>query len=315
MSKKLVYFYGNCHTKVLSWMLASNRKFNEKYKLIGFKSKSHTWYAPNMNKIHRRKLESSLKDVDVFIHQKISNNYRGEKWSSDYLKKQTNARCIWLFNYFFRGYAPALLRSDPISYIKNEKYTKKATDFDAMFFWFYANGKTCEETFDWMTNGSSKEASQLVLKTAKDDLAELKRRQTEQINLGNEILGMSDIMETWNKNQLGIFVNHPTMYYYWILCRRILSSLEVEVVEDETWKWRTSEYHFQNDDRIYNYVRQTCPDVKWPKNLTTFNGRNGTYFEEFTIDTIKQEFEKFKQFEDGCLASYKRHKIQKFLPL
>lgn len=315
MSKKLVYFYGNCHTKVLSSMLASNRKFNEKYKLIGFKSRTLTWYAPNMNRIHRRKLESSLKDVDVFIHQKISNNYRGKKWSSDYLKKQTNARCIWLFNYFFRGYAPALLTSDPICYLKNEKYTKNAISFDAMFFWFYANGKSCEETFDWMINESSKEASQLVLKTAKDDIAELKRRQTEQINLGNEILGMSDIMETWNKNQLGVFVNHPTMHYYWILCRRILSSLEVEVAEDETWKWHTSKYHFQNDDRIYNYVRQTCPDVKWPKNLTTFNGRKGTYFKEFTLDSIKQQFEKFKQFEDGCLSSYKQHKIQKFLPL
>ena len=33
MGKKIVYLYGNCHTKTLAYMLSGNPQFNEKYKL------------------------------------------------------------------------------------------------------------------------------------------------------------------------------------------------------------------------------------------------------------------------------------------
>ena len=48
MSKKIVYLYGNCHVKVIAQMLCANAKFNEKYRLIGFKGKVPAWYAPRM---------------------------------------------------------------------------------------------------------------------------------------------------------------------------------------------------------------------------------------------------------------------------
>ena len=57
-----------------------------------------------------------------------------------------------------------------------------------------------------MENEHSKEATDFTLKVANDDIAELKRRQTEQVNLGNEILGMSDVMDTWQETLLGMFL-------------------------------------------------------------------------------------------------------------
>lgn len=312
MSKKLIYLYGNCHTKVLGWMLWANPKFTEKYQLVGYKSGRRncpSWYMPYMQiKRDLNRMINDLKDVDIFIHQKVSNSYRGERWSSDYLKKQTNARCIWLFNYFFRGYAPCYLTSEPIANLKNEKVTKKRHTFRAMLFYLFAIGKSPEEAKHWLENEHSNEATDFTLKVARDDIAELKRRQTEQVNLGNEILGMSDVMDTWQENQLGVFYNHPTTHYYWILCRRLLKSLEVEVNDDETWNWKTKEYHWHCDDYIFNYVRETCPKISWPETMTTFEGSWGS-------DYIKTQFKKFEENTEEFKSAYVNHKIQKFLPL
>ena len=94
---------------------------------------------------------NDLKDFDIFIHQKISNSYRGERWSSDYLKKQTNGRCIWLFNYFFRGYAQySCLPTRCVDCEKNEKVTKKRYNFRAMLFYLFSIGKSPEEAKYWL---------------------------------------------------------------------------------------------------------------------------------------------------------------------
>lgn len=313
MSKKLIYLYGNCHTKVLGWMLWANPKFTEKYELVGYKSGRRscpTWYAPRMQiKRDLNRMINNLKDVDIFIHQKVSENFRGKHFSSDYLKQQTNARCIWLFNYFFRGYAPCYLTSEPIANLKNEKVTKKRHTFRAMLFYLFAIGKSPEEAKYWLENEHSKEATDFTLKVANDDIAELKRRQTEQVNLGNEILGMSDVMDTWQETLLGMFLNHPTMHYYWILCRRLLRTLEVEVEDDETWIWKAKEFHWQNDDYLFNYVRKTCPDIKWPDTLATTNDRS------WGSDYIKTQFERFEENTEEFKSAYVNHKIQKFFPL
>jgi hypothetical protein len=323
MSKKLVYLYGNCHTKVLGWMLWANPKFTEKYKLVGFKSggrKCPTWYAPNMQiKRDLRRMITNLKDVDIFIHQKISENFRGKHFSSDYLKQHTNGRSIWLFNYFFRGYAPCYLTSEPIANLKNEKGTKRSYNFRAMLFYLFANNKSPEEAKHWLETEHSQETTDFTLKVAKDDIAELKRRQTEQVNLGNEIIGMSDVIETWQETQLGICNNHPTMHYYWILCRRLLKSLEVEVDDDETWNWKTKNFHWQNDDMIFNYVRETCPNISWPETMTTFEGSRNPNFENWGMkwgdEFLERQYKRFEENTEDFINAYKQHKINKFLPL
>ena len=323
MSKKLVYLYGNCHTKVLGWMLLANQKFTEKYELVGYKSGRRscpTWYAPNMQiKRDLHRMIKNLKDVDIFIHQKISNNFRGKHFSSDYLKQHTNGRCIWLFNYFFRGYAPCYLTSEPIANLKNEKVTKKRHTFRAMLFYLFLIGKSSEEAKYWLEKENSKEATDLTYKVANDDIIELKRRQTEQVNLGNEILGMSDVMDTWKETQLGIFLNHPTMDYYWILCRRLLKSLDVEVDDDETWNWKTKNFHWQNDDMIFNYVRENCPNISWSETMTTYEGHRNSKFKEWGMkwgnEYIKTQFKRFEENTEEFKSAYVNHKIQKFLPL
>lgn len=301
--KKIVYFYGNCHTQVFADFLNGYRPFREQYKCYGFKKYIRTWYAPDMNKIHRRKLESSLKDVDVFIHQKISNNFRGEKWSSDYLKKQTNGRSIYLSNYFFRGYHPTLCSSTTITNLKNEKIKKNNIEFDAIIFWLFLQNNTINETLDWLQSGSSPEVENLTIKVANDDIREMKRRDTLEINKKHEIIGASDIMNTWRVNQLGGRFNKPSLYYYREMVIKILKTLNIEINECVT----NMKIPTASCNHIYHFVLKTLPKLKLMKDVK--------YKHNIDVKYVGDLFNKFEKETEQFLMLYRLHKIQKFLPL
>ena len=77
----------------------------------------------------------------------------------------------------------------------------------------------------------------------------------------------------------------------------------------ETWKWKTGEFHLGPDDYIFNYVRKTCPSIKWPNKMATYGDRG--WGDEY----IKTQFEMFEENKEDFVNAYKKHKIQKFLPL
>jgi len=309
MSKRNVILYGNCQMKTLAYMLIGNPKFNEKFNLVGFKNSRPYWYLMTLKKYHAESLKNSVQNCDFFIHQSISENYSGPQFSSDYLKQHTNGRNVWCFNYFFRGYTPCYLTSEPIANLKNEKVTKKEHKIRAMLFYLFSTGKSPEEAKYWLETENSQETTDFTLKVAKDDIAELKRRQTEQVNLGNEIIGMSDVIETWQENQLSLSYNHPTMHYYWIMCRRLLRTLEVEVDDDETWRWRKKYFPTNADHFIFEFVRKMCPTISWPETMATLSDSN------WSVRYIEEQFKIYDEHKEDLITAYHKHKIQKFFPL
>jgi hypothetical protein len=289
--------------KTLAYMLIGNPKFNEKFNLVGFKNNRPYWYLMTLKKYHAELLKKSVQTCDFFIHQSISENHSGTQFSSEYLKEYSSGRNVWCFNYYFRGYTPDRISTYTLN-TDNEKI-----DFNAVLFYLFSIGKSPKETKLWLETEDAPELTDFTLKVAKEDIAELKRRQTEQVNLGNEILGMSDVMDTWQENQLSLSLNHPMMHYYWILCRRILKLLEVEVVDDETWRWREKYFPKNADSFIFEFVRKTCTRISWPETMATFSNRG------WSVRYIEQQFKKFEENTEDYIKAYHKHKIQKFLPL
>jgi len=86
--------------------------------------------------------------------------------------------------------------------------------------------------------------------------------------------------------------------------RRMITNLN-----DETWNWKTKRFHWQNDDYLFNYVRKTCPDIKWPDTMATTNDRG------WGSEYIKTQFKRFEENTEEFKSAYVNHKIQKFFPL
>jgi hypothetical protein len=101
------------------------------------------------------------------------------------------------------------------------------------------------------------------------------------------------------------------MYYYWILCHRILDALGVDAYE-ETWNWPTRFFHTNADYPVFSYIRKTLPDINWPTGLYTLNRPQ---MKTWNLDFVRDEFKKIEENYEECLLGYRQHKINKFFPL
>jgi hypothetical protein len=308
MRKKQLVLYGNCQIHVISDILSLHSEFTDEYEI--------TWDRPvqtpqddNVTDLHTR-----MKNADVFIHQSVSASYRGVDFSSDYLKTITDARCIWLFNYWFCGYNPE---------IGEVKIRRKKKPIDLMIFRHYYSGVSVEDTYDHLKNDNDPVAEQFARKIAKNGIAGLKRRQTIEKNKGGEIIGAVDLIDKWTEHWLGISKMHPTYAYYETICNRILDALGISRLHEGWWKpkWSSPDelvfgIHSLVRWPVQSYVRRMCPGVNFePKIGFSFGESEWGLFDQFDLDYIEHWYSTYEEQTDVYLEFYRKHTINGFFPI
>lgn len=88
LGKKIVLFYGNCHTGIVKKYLETSIEFKERYEIYPLKE------IQEVDNIAYFDI-SVMKYCDVFIHQSIwEKNRYGEEYSSENIIKKLNPQCV-----------------------------------------------------------------------------------------------------------------------------------------------------------------------------------------------------------------------------
>lgn len=103
---KKCFIYGNCQSRIIKNILEANEEFASKYQIFDLK------IAHLLSHKDIVELEASATNADLFIHQKISDNYNGiPQLGTNYLRSKTKANCesISIPVSYFTGYNPELI--------------------------------------------------------------------------------------------------------------------------------------------------------------------------------------------------------------
>jgi Polysaccharide biosynthesis enzyme WcbI/Domain of unknown function (DUF4214) len=167
------------------------------------------------------RLEGCAKSIDLFIHQPISDNYKGiYQLSTRYLRSllRPEARAISIPVSYFAGYNPEMI------YLKD----KAGSNVDGPFMYhdknilkLYAQGKSISETVDTLYQGNIYPPD-YVLVNLDATIAELRQREA---NLDIKIADF--IQHNYHTSRLFHTINHPGVSVIAQITKAILNLLEI----------------------------------------------------------------------------------------
>lgn len=103
---KKCFVYGNCQARIIKYFLERNENFTSIYQIIDLK------IVHLLSQKDIVELEYLVANADLFIHQNISDNYKGiPQLGTNYLRGKTKATCqsISVPVSYFTGYNPELI--------------------------------------------------------------------------------------------------------------------------------------------------------------------------------------------------------------
>ncbi len=240
MKKCLVY--GNCQSMAIRDFLSKHPDFRSFYDLLDIKP-VHLLTQDDIET-----LEQTIAETDLFIHQPISDNYKGiPQLSTSYLKSQSKASCtIVSFPVaYFTAYNPE------ITYLKgknNAAISKPFPYHDLNILKLYAEGKSVEETIEAIESEVfySTEYLQDNLSTT---LANLEAREKSI-----DILLSPFIRENFREKRLFHTFNHPSSIVLEYLINSILDFLDINREKGRLELFRNHDFLAQNSFPIYPSV-------------------------------------------------------------
>lgn len=214
MKKCLVY--GNCQSMALKGLLKQNPQFNKHYEIVE---------CPSVHLLTQDDLpnqELILSDVDLLIHQPVSDNYKGlYQLSTNYLKSKLKpkAKVISFPVAYFTGYNPEMV------YLKTKNGQRIAQPFtyhDTNIMKFYLLGKSVNETIELIQSNDFYQSS-YAHQNLENTLFNLEQRERDL-----DIKLSSFIRESYKVDKLFYTFNHPTSIILNYLANSIFQALELD---------------------------------------------------------------------------------------
>ena len=240
---KKCFIYGNCQTIHLKSSLAKKSEFTSIYETITIKR------AHLLSQADIPDLEREVAAADLFIHQNVSDNYRGfPELGTNYLKSKLKSDCkvISFPVAYFTGYMPEMI------YV-TDKDSKKLADSNYPYHDFnilesFYQGKTVTETSKLIT-GDNFYSSQYINSNLDYTLAELARRESH-----TDICLSWFVKKYYQKTRLFHTFNHPTKVIINYLTNEILKLLDLSSIQEESWFFQGEEIIELNYYPIYPAV-------------------------------------------------------------
>jgi len=209
--KKKCLIYGNCQADALKLYFDKYELFRNKYEIVPLKAV----HLLVLNDIEF--LLNQIKDVDLFIHQPISENYKNiPELGSEFLKSKLKKDAIVISFpvLYFKGYNPEIIG---LKDLNNKTIAKPISYWDQNILLAAYKGNNKAEILNKVEKGEIYTRQQ-VLDNFNSSLEELKRREQ------NLDIKMSSFLEN-NYKLVKLFhvFNHPNNFLLHNLTNSILS--------------------------------------------------------------------------------------------
>jgi Polysaccharide biosynthesis enzyme WcbI len=218
---KTCLIYGNCQIVAMKSLLLQNSQFTSCYQFLEL---DPVFLLTPDDAPHLKELVSN---VDVFIHQPVSEQYKGEALSTGYLRSllKQEAKAISFPVSYFTGYNPEMF------YLKDENGGVVSQPFayhDRNILNLYSQGKTIQETLNIIRDEDFGELDYFH-KNLEQTLLNLALREQEQ-GIDTKISGF--IKDHFREYRLFHTFDHPSVVIVSFIIHSILSLLDIESNDD-----------------------------------------------------------------------------------
>ncbi|MCC0175431.1 hypothetical protein I4641_00355 [Waterburya agarophytonicola K14] len=221
MKKYLIY--GNCQTVIIKQLLEQNPEFNSTYEQIELK------VVHLMSENDLDDLEKAVSETDIFVHQNISDNYKGiPQLGTNYLKTKlkTESKSISIPVSFFTGYNPEMV------YIKDRNNVTVVSDFsdyhDFNLIKLFDSGVSPDEAAKIIQDVNFF-TPRYILSNLHYSIAELERREA------NIDIKISNFLRKYHRNhKLFHTINHPAKVVLNYISNEILNLIGCSAVATES---------------------------------------------------------------------------------
>ncbi|GAA6167808.1 WcbI family polysaccharide biosynthesis putative acetyltransferase [Sessilibacter corallicola] len=220
---KLKYtILGNCQAAPIAKLLNAQTNMSDTFEYLPLPGAVHTLKKENLNSII-----NTLNQIDLFIHQNISETY-GKCFSSTALKQHCKKSCqfISIPSLYFTGYFPTF------SYLRAIPEANKFSPYHDIDFIEHVleYNNPVSEYHSKVTNRDYL-GKYFVENSAIDSLSKLEKREK------NLDIHISDFIEkNWKNEQLFFTINHPSLKVLLTITQKIMKTLELEFI-DINWNW------------------------------------------------------------------------------
>lgn len=218
---KTCLVYGNCQIVAIKSLLLQNLEFSNIYRFVEL---NPVFLLTPEDAPHLKKLVS---EIDLFIHQPVSAQYKGKELSTDYLRSlvKENAQIISIPVSYFTGYNPELF------YLKDQEGIVIAEPFpyhDRNILSLYLQGKTIQETIQLIQSDDfyTLEQCQNNLDQTLSNLAMREEEQKLDVQL------TSFIQKNFERYRLFHTFDHPSVAIIAFIAQSILKLLEIGYQKD-----------------------------------------------------------------------------------
>lgn len=275
---KTCLIYGNCQIVALKKLLLQNPAFNDAYQFVEL---NPVFLLTPEDAPHLEKLVSQ---ADIFIHQPVSEQYKGKEISTDYLKtfvKETS-QVISIPVAYFTGYNPELF------YIKDQQgavITEPFPYHDHNILSLYSQGKTIQEAIQAIQseNFYTADYCQKSLEKTCSNLALRENEQSLDVQLS------SFIRENFERYRLWHTFDHPSVAIAAFIAHSILKLLGIHIQTD------TSSF-FNQSEMLDDYAFPIYPSLS--KHLRLQFESSSQYRCAFNMLEPESVVERFFQFYD-----------------
>lgn len=220
MSKKCL-IYGNCQSVVVKSFLSRNPEFASQYCFIDIKP------VHLLSEEDIPNLEKVIAEIDLFIHQPVSDNYKGiQQLSTRYLRSRlkSDSNVISFPVAYFTGYNPEMV------YMKGKNGAVLSEPFpyhDSNIVDFYVQGKTVNDTHYHLLENDSFYSRESLESKLEHTLKNLSQREEEL-----DIKCSSFIQSHFQTFKLFHSFNHPSCTIISYICNSILKLLKISESKD-----------------------------------------------------------------------------------
>lgn len=237
MKKCLVY--GNCQAMALRSFLSKHPNFTSFYEVIEIKP-VHLLTQGDVDR-----LEKTIAEIELFIHQPVSDNYKGiHQLSTNYIKSQLKSGCqtISFPVAYFTAYNPE------ITYLKNKNNIVISKPFpfhDLNILKLYAKGKSIDRTIEEIA-GEAFYSAEYLQENLSATLRNLAAREKSL-----EVKISAFIQENFRIKKLFHTFNHPSAVVLEYILNYILDLLGIQREKDFFELFRNSDVLAQTSFSIY----------------------------------------------------------------
>lgn len=240
---KTCLIYGNCQIVAMKSLLSQNPRFTASYQFVEL---NPVFLLTSDDASYLEKLVS---EVDVFIHQPVSEQYKGKQLATTYLTSllKEGAKAISFPVSYFTGYNPEMV------YLKDKAGTVVSQPFayhDRNILTFYSQGKTVQETLNIIQSEDFGELNYFQ-NNLEQTLLNLSAREQEQ-----EIdIKISEFIKShFNQYRLFHTFDHPSVAIVAFITQSILSLLSLEFNDN-------SNFFFNQPEMLDDYSFPIYPSL------------------------------------------------------